>query len=60
MDQTKESFFFEEGQGEVYEKAVYGGLRVDEAGNSILVGLYNEQFQLIVPQNIPVSIVTTQ
>ena len=42
-----ESFFFEEGQGEIYEKAEYGGLRVDEEGNSILVGLYDEDFQLI-------------
>lgn len=42
-----ESFFFEEGQGKVYEKAVYGGLRIDEEGNSILVGLYDEYFRLI-------------
>lgn len=48
-----ESFFFEEGQGEAYEEAVYGGLRIDESGNSILVGLYDKHFQLITPQNIP-------
>lgn len=48
-----ESFFFEEGQGEAYEEAVYGGLRIDENGNSILVGLYDKHFQLITPQNIP-------
>lgn len=36
-----ESYFFEEGQGEKYEKAVYGGLQVDTDGNSILVGLYD-------------------
>lgn len=35
-----ESFFFEEGQGLAYEKAVYGGLRIDGTGNSILVGIY--------------------
>lgn len=45
-----ESFFFEEGQGETYEKAEYGGLRVDEGGNSILVGLYDEHFRLIKNQ----------
>lgn len=42
-----ESYFFEEGQASKYEKAKYGGLRIDEAGNSILVGLYNEQLKLI-------------
>lgn len=42
-----ESFFFEEGKGELYEKATYGGLRVDRDGNSILVGLYDEHFRLI-------------
>ncbi|HLP50128.1 MAG TPA: GDYXXLXY domain-containing protein [Chitinophagales bacterium] len=42
-----ESYFFEEGQAEKYSKAKYGGLRIDEAGNSILVGLYNENRRLI-------------
>ncbi|WP_099367134.1 GDYXXLXY domain-containing protein [Sphingobacterium sp. 1.A.4] len=36
-----ESFFFEEGQAERYEKAAYGGLRIDGKGNSLLVGLYD-------------------
>lgn len=44
-----ESFFFEEGQGTAYQAAEYGGLRVDKEGNSILIGLYDSQFQLIVP-----------
>lgn len=54
-DQLKlgaESFFFEEGQGEVYEKAVYGGLKIDDKGNSILIGLYDENFGLIQPKGI--------
>ena len=38
-----ESFFFEEGQGEKYDKAKYGGIKVDGDGNSVLVGLYDEQ-----------------
>lgn len=38
-----ESFFFQEGHAERYEEAKYGALRVDEQGNSILVGLYNNQ-----------------
>ncbi|MCL2326282.1 MAG: GDYXXLXY domain-containing protein [Proteobacteria bacterium] len=36
-----ESFFFQEGHGEKYEEAQYGGLMVDDDGNSILVGLYD-------------------
>ncbi|MCX2741281.1 GDYXXLXY domain-containing protein [Pontibacter anaerobius] len=44
-----ESYFFEEGQAIIFEEAKYGGLRVDEQGNSILVGLYDEQRQLIQP-----------
>lgn len=42
-----ESFFFQEGQAEKYDSAKYGGLRVDKNGNSLLVGLYNEQRQQI-------------
>lgn len=42
-----ESYFFEEGTGQRYEKADYGGLRIDDAGNSVLVDLYDEQFQVI-------------
>lgn len=39
-----ESFFFEEGQAEKFEKAKYGGLRVDAKGNSVLVGLYDSTY----------------
>lgn len=42
-----ESFFFEEGQAEKFEIAEYGGLRVDENGNSVLIGLYDENKKLI-------------
>ncbi len=42
-----ESFFFEEGQADKYEKAKYGGLKVDGKGNSLLVGLYDEKRQKI-------------
>ena len=42
-----ESYFFEEGSGKRYENAVYGGLRVDDAGNSVLTGLYDEKYRLI-------------
>jgi len=42
-----ESYFFEEGQAELFEKACYGGLMVDKKGNSILVGLYDENLEKI-------------
>ncbi len=42
-----ESFFFEEGTGHSFARAQYGGLRVDEEGNSILIGLYDEKLKLI-------------
>ncbi|MEN1784918.1 MAG: GDYXXLXY domain-containing protein [Bacteroidota bacterium] len=42
-----ESFFFQEGDAEKYEMAKYGGIKVDDKGNSILIGLYDEQFQKI-------------
>ncbi|MFK7774755.1 MAG: GDYXXLXY domain-containing protein [Saprospiraceae bacterium] len=42
-----ESYFFEEGTGERFEKAEYGGLRVDDEGKSILIGLYDKDFKFI-------------
>src|SRR5688572_22048938 len=45
-----ESFFFEEGQAETYANAKYGGLKTDENGNSILVGLYDEDHKQILPK----------
>jgi len=37
-----ESFFFQEGEAEKYENAKYGGIKVDNQGNSLLIGLYDE------------------
>jgi len=37
-----ESFFFQEGDAEKYEDAKYGGVKVDQRGNSLLIGLYDE------------------
>ena len=37
-----ESYFFEEGTADKYSTAKYGGLRVDDQGNSVLEGLYDE------------------
>lgn len=42
-----ESFFFEEGQDTLYQNAMYGGLKVDDKGQSLLIGLYDENFQHI-------------
>lgn len=42
-----ESYFFQEGHAKKYEVAKYGGLRIDEKGNSLLIGLYNEDLEKI-------------
>lgn len=40
-----ESFFFQEGDAELYGEARYGELKVDESGGSVLVGLCGEDFR---------------
>lgn len=42
-----ESYFFQEGEAEKYEKAKYGAVRIDDKGNSLLTGLYDDQRRLI-------------
>ena len=42
-----ESFFFEEGQDTLYQKAKYGGLKIDSKGQSLLVGLFDENCRQI-------------
>ncbi len=42
-----ESFLFQEGQAQLFNDARYGVLRVDAAGNSVLVGLADENWQII-------------
>ena len=37
-----ESYFFQEGEAAKYENAKYGGIKVDDQGNSLLIGLYDE------------------
>jgi uncharacterized membrane-anchored protein len=51
-----ESFFFQEGHAKYYENARYGELRVIPSGESILVGLRDEAFNLLGP---PVDKVST-
>jgi len=43
------AFFFQEGQGQLYQKARYGEFKVDESGNHLLVGLVDEHFKRIEP-----------
>lgn len=43
-----ESFLFEEGQADTYEKAEYGGLKVAKDGSAVLVGLYDAEGQKII------------
>ncbi|TJZ62916.1 hypothetical protein FAZ15_01005 [Sphingobacterium olei] len=47
-----ESFFFQEGHAEKYEQATYGAIQVDNAGNSILVGLYDTDLRRITYFNL--------
>lgn len=42
-----ESYFFQEGQAEKFQKAVFGGLKIDDEGNSLLIGLYDDKRQKI-------------
>ncbi len=42
-----ESYFFQEGHAKKYEKAKYGGLKIDKEGNSLLVGLYDQDLRKI-------------
>lgn len=42
-----ESFFFQEGEAEKYEEAKYGGVKIDSQGNSLLIGLYDEDLDRI-------------
>ncbi|MDC9721519.1 MAG: GDYXXLXY domain-containing protein [Urechidicola sp.] len=42
-----ESYFFQEGEGKKFENAEYGGVKIDIKDNSLLVGLYDENLNLI-------------
>jgi uncharacterized membrane-anchored protein len=42
-----ESFFFQEGQAKKYDKAKYGGVKIDKSGNSLLIGLYDGHLKKI-------------
>ena len=42
-----ESYFFQEGKADIFENAVAGGIKVDNEGNSILIGLYDKNLKLL-------------
>lgn len=44
-----DSFFFQEGEADRYAGAVYGVLRVDAEGNSVLIGLADMGHEVIQP-----------
>jgi uncharacterized membrane-anchored protein len=44
-----ESFFFQEGHSEHYSRARYGELKVTPSGQSVLVGLRDEDFERLGP-----------
>jgi uncharacterized membrane-anchored protein len=45
---STDAYFFEEGTAQTFEQAEYGGFRMNQSGDSVLVGLYDEQFKLLV------------
>jgi uncharacterized membrane-anchored protein len=44
------AFFFQEGQGELYELAEYGQFRVDDKGELLLAGMYDEDLNKLEPR----------
>lgn len=42
-----ESYFFQEGEANKFENVKYGGIKVDKQGNSLLVGLYDNNLKKI-------------
>ncbi|HRW10512.1 MAG TPA: GDYXXLXY domain-containing protein [Caldilineaceae bacterium] len=49
LDLGASSYFFQEGTADRYAAAEYGELRVDAGGNSILIGLRDEELQPLGP-----------
>lgn len=47
VDLGANSFFFQEGQADKFNHAAYGEIRIAENGQSVLVGLRDEKYQLL-------------
>lgn len=43
-----DAYFFEEGTAATFEQAEYGGFRISQTGDAVLVGLYDDQFNRLV------------
>lgn len=43
-----ESFLFEEGKDKDFQQAKFGALKVDKQGNSVLIGLYDQELKPIL------------
>lgn len=44
------SFFFQEGHAKFYSTARYGELKVDDNGNSVLIGLRGQKMEVLGPE----------
>lgn len=49
------AYFFQEGHGQYYQTARYGELRVSPDGEAVLVGLRDNQYQLMRPETLSVD-----
>ena len=47
-----ESYFFQEGNAQLFDAGRYGVLHVDDSGKSVLIGLADENYQLIRPTGL--------
>jgi len=47
---ASDAYFFQEGHGKFYRNAHYGELRVNADGESVLVGLRDHEFKLLIPE----------
>ncbi len=45
---ASDAYFFEEGSAKNFEQAEYGGFRMNQYGDSVLVGLYDADFKRLV------------
>ncbi len=44
---TTDAYFFEEGSAKLFERAAFGGFRINKEGDILLVGLYDADYQLL-------------
>ncbi len=49
IDFGADSYFFQEGNADLFSQAKYGGIKANRHGNSVLIGLYDKNKNLILP-----------